>query len=68
MLLFTGFVSYGQQQQDDKKKAEAKLSTPPVNTNSDKKPELKLVDHSTAKKEKVQKAQQGTPELKLVSK
>ena len=61
------FSCFGQQ--DDKKVPELKLASEPVkNPKNNKKPELKLVDPSTAKEEKVKKESLGKPELKLISK
>nr|WP_294858131.1 hypothetical protein [uncultured Fluviicola sp.] len=66
IVLISGY-SYGQE--IDKKVPEPKLATEPVNTpNNDKKPELKLVDPSTAKDERLKKVPLGKPELKLISK
>lgn len=58
--------------QDGNKKSEAKLASSNVaiskeNPNTGK-PELKMVDRSTAKKEKDTKKESGEPELKLISK
>jgi hypothetical protein len=68
LAVFTAsFISYGQQ--NEKKVPELKLASEPMkNPNGNKKPELKLVDPSTAKDEKVRKAPLGKPELKLISK
>ena len=66
IVLVSGY-SYGQQ--SDKKVPELRLATEPVkNPKNDKKPELKLVDPTTAKDEKVRKEPLGKPELKLISK
>ena len=70
LIALTGSLnSYGQE--NEKKVPEPKLATEPVNssgTEEAKKPELKLVDPTTANKKKVKKAPSREPELKLISK
>lgn len=67
-LVFTCFCSYGQQAQPERKTPELKIATEPVAPKNDKKPELKLVDPSTANEKKMKERRSGTPELKLLSK
>lgn len=69
LLMLTGFNGFSQtvEQQHEKKTPELKLATDPKEGSNEKKPELKLVDHSNANEEKVKKANTGTPELKLIS-